>query len=396
MFVNFFFELKERGISISPASFLILHKAFDKGLIATFDDFYTTARSVLIKSERYFDLYDRAFARYFKGIEAPEMDNAEFDRLAELLADEWSEDPKEFSYALGMSELEMQKLAPRELAELLIERMTGRDKRRDGDAKRSGAGGTSPVGASGNNPEGMRVGGISKSKTAVKLALERRYKDYSIEGPLTCASIGEALKRLRNMVPCGPRDKINVNESIYQTVKNGGEIELAFDKNIKDRLKVFLFIDNGGWSMDPHIPLVQTLFDHVRDQFKDLKTFYFHNTIFDTVWSDPKRYTKQRKVEEFERYDPETRLIFTGDAGMSTYELLGNGGSFYAYARSGKPSIERLTFLRNTFAHCVWLNPVRQSEWQDTETISIIGDVIPMFPLTVDGIEKAVSHLMSK
>ena len=136
----------------------------------------------------------------------------------------------------------------------------------------------------------MRVGGVSRNKSAVKVAMDRRYKDYSLNGPLTQPMIGEALKRLRNMVPAGPRDQINVDETIYQTMKNAGEIEIVFDRSLKDRLKVILAIDNGGWSMDPYIPVVQTLFDYARAQFKDVKTYFFHNTIYGTVWEDPGRY----------------------------------------------------------------------------------------------------------
>ena len=148
-------------------------------------------------------------------------------------------------------------------------------------------GGTSPVGHSGHHPEGMRVGGMSQNKSAVKVAMERRYKDYSLRGPLTQSMVGEALKRLRNMIPDGPEDTVDIDETIYQTMKNGGEIEILFKRSLKDRLKLILAIDNGGWSMDPYIPVVQTLFDYAKDQFKDIKTFFFHNTIYDTVVERP-------------------------------------------------------------------------------------------------------------
>jgi uncharacterized protein with von Willebrand factor type A (vWA) domain len=242
----------------------------------------------------------------------------------------------------------------------------------------------------------MRIGGTSRSKSAVKVAGERRYKDYSVDAPLTNASIGEALKRLRNLVPSGPRDQINVDESIYQTVKNAGEIEIAFDRSLKDRLKVFLLIDNGGWSMDPFIPLVQTLFDYSRAQFKDLKTFFFHNTVYETVWEDPRRYTKPVRVDEFGRFDPETRLIFIGDASMAPHELTARNGSIYAFETSGKPSLERLKLLSHLFTHSVWLNPVPEHAWGYTQTIQVIKDIITMYPLTLDGLEKAVHYLKQK
>ncbi|MCP4754454.1 MAG: hypothetical protein GY866_26530 [Proteobacteria bacterium] len=396
MFVSFFYTLKEAGIYISPTAFLTLQKALSIGLINTLDQFYTTARSILIKSERYFDLYDQVFAYHFKGVELPDHESMEMDEIARAMLEQWLKDPKELADALGIDESELKHLSPDELIEYFKERLKEQDERHDGGDKWIGTGGTSPVGNSGHNPGGLRIGGQSRYKSAVKVAGERRYRDYSGDGPLTNASIGEALKRLRNLIPSGPKDQINIDESIYQTVKNGGEIEIAFDRSLKDRLKVFLLIDNGGWSMDPFIPVVQTLFDYARAQFKDVKTFFFHNTVYDTVWEDPKRYTKARTVDEFVRFDPDTRLIFVGDASMAPHELMSRNGSIYAYETSGKPSIERLMFLADNFPHCVWLNPVPRHTWSYTQTIQAIGQIMTMFPLSLDGLEGAVSHLMTK
>ncbi|MCP4753310.1 MAG: hypothetical protein GY866_20665 [Proteobacteria bacterium] len=396
MFVNFFYTLKEVGIFISPTAFLTLQKALNQGLVNSLDDFYTTARAILVKSERYFDLYDQVFAHHFKGVELPDHEGMELDEIAKAMLDQWLKDPKELADALGIDESELLKLSPDELLEYFKERLKDQDERHEGGKKWIGTGGTSPVGNSGYNPGGMRVGGKSRYKSATKVASERRYKDYSGDAPLTNATIGEALKRLRNLVPTGPRDQINVDESIYQTVKNGGDIEIAFDRRLKDRLKVFLLIDNGGWSMDPYIPVVQTLFDYSRAQFKDVKTYFFHNTVYDNVWEDPKRYTKPQTVNEFVRYDSETRLIFVGDASMAPHELMALNGSIYAFETSGKPSIDRLMFLADNFRHCVWLNPVPEHVWKYTQTISAIGSVFTMFPLSLDGLEGAVAHLMAK
>ena len=160
----------------------------------------------------------------------------------------------------------------------------------------------------------MRVGGVSRDTSAVKLALERRYKDYTRSGLLTQDMVGEALKRLRNMIPVGPEDKVDIDKTIYQTMKNCGEIEIVFSRSLKDRLKVILAIDNGGWSMDPYIPVVQTLFDYARSQFKDLKTCFFHNTVYYVLWEDPARVNRPLKVENFSTFDPQTRLIQIGRA----------------------------------------------------------------------------------
>ena len=252
------------------------------------------------------------------------------------------------------------------------------------------------MGHSGYHPEGMRVGGESKNKSAVKVAMERRYKDYSHEGPLTQAMVGEALKRLRNMVPSGPKDQVDVDETIYQTMRNAGEIEILFESSLRDKLKIVLAIDNGGWSMDPHVEVVQTLFDYARSQFKEIKTYFFHNTVYDRLWEDPARRVKAKRVEEFAGNDPETRLIFVGDASMAPYELMGVDGSVYVSDRSGNPSISRLRYLSEIFSHSVWLNPVAEGMWHYTRTIGEIADIFPMFELSLDGLDKAITHLMAK
>ncbi len=395
MFIDFFYKLKDAGIPVSPTAFLTLQKALSKGLIQSLSDFYTVSRAILVKSERNFDLYDQIFAHYFEGAEMPDLDGLELDNIAKALLEEWLKNPKEIADALGIDKSALKNLTPDELLEYFKERLKEQTERHDGGNKWIGTGGTSPVGHSGYHPEGMRVGGVSRNKSALKVANERRYKDYSRSGPLTQQLMGEALKRLRNLIPSGPRDQVNVDESIYQTMKNAGEIEIVFDRSLKDRLKVILAIDNGGWSMDPHVPVVQTLFNYARSEFKDLKTYFFHNTIYDTLWQDPSRYKKPVRVDEFARKDPETRLILVGDASMAPYELMARDGSIYVHERSGLASIERLQLLADTFPRNVWLNPVPERMWPYTRTINAISRIFPMFELTIDGLEQAVTHLMA-
>ena len=396
MFTNFFFTLKDSGIPVSPTSFLTFQKALREGLVQSLEDLYTASRSILVKSERYFDLFDQVFAHHFEGADLPEDLGVEVDDMLRAMLEEWLQDPKSLADALGMDEADINKLTPEELLEYFKERLKDQTERHDGGNRWIGTGGTSPVGHSGYHPGGMRVGGQSRNKSAVKVAMERRYKDYSLSGPLTQAMVGEALKRLRNMLPSGPKDQVDIDETIYQTMKNGGEIEIIFGRSLKDRLKVILAIDNGGWSMDPYIPVVQTLFDYARNQFKDIKTYFFHNTVYGAVWEDPARSRKPQMVAEFARFDPETRLIMLGDASMAPYELMASNGSIYAYERSGKPSIEQLQFLAKTFPHCVWLNPVPSRMWGYTQTINTIRQIFPMFELSIDGLEKAVEQLMAK
>lgn len=396
MFINFFYLLKKVGIPVSPTSFLQLQKALSMGLICSLNEFYTAARTILVKSERYFDLYDQVFAHFFEGAELVEPDEIILNDMARAMLEEWLQSPKDMARALGADEKELAKMTPEELIDYFLKKLKEQTESHHGGGKWIGTGGTSPVGHSGYHPGGMRVGGVSRNKSAVKVAMDRRYRDYSQEGPLTQSQMGEALKRLRNMVPVGPKDQINIDETIYQTMKNAGEIEIIFDRSFKDRLKIVLAIDNGGWSMDPYIAMVQTLFNYARAQFKDVKTLFFHNTIYDNLWEDPRRYHKPVSVDEMVRLDPETRIIIVGDASMAPYELMATDGSIHLEERSGKPSIQRLQFIRDTFPHTIWLNPKMEQEWEWTRTIQVIRDIIPMFELTLDGLEKAVGHLMSK
>ncbi len=396
MFIDFFYTLKDVGIPISPTLFLTLHKALNTGLVNSLNDFYTSSRTILVKSERYFDLFDQVFAHHFQGTELPDIESFELDEIARAMLEEWLKNPRILADALGIDESELSKLTPDELIEYFKERLKEQTEAHHGGSKWIGTGGTSPVGHSGYHPGGMRVGGVSRNKSAVKVAMERRYKDYARSGPLTQDLIGEALKRLRNLIPSGPKNQVDINETIYQTMKNGGEIEIIFSRSIKDRLKVILAIDNGGWSMDPYISVVQTLFDYAGDQFKDIKTYFFHNTIYDNLWEDPSRCKKPQKVKEFVRFDSETRFILVGDASMAPYELMATDGSIHIEERSGKPSIEHLKFLSQFFPHSVWLNPIQERMWNYTHTISTIRQIFPMFELSLDGLEKAVSHLMAK
>lgn len=394
MFIRFFFSLKEMGIPVSPTAFLSLHRAMACNLVNSLDDFYIAARCILVKSERHFDVYDQVFARTFEGVELVGGDDLDDERLAMGLLREWLENPKILADALDLDAKTLSKMSPEELLDYFKQRLRDQKGRHDGGSKWIGTGGTSPVGHSGLHPGGMRVGGVSRNSSALKIAGERRYRDYSLAGPLTAGALGEALKRLRHLVPEGKRDRINVDASIYQTMKNGGEIEIIFDRAIVDRLKIILAIDNGGWSMDPYINLVRILFQYAKSQFKDLKIYYFHNTIYDLLWEDPGRHKKPVRLEDLVHSGPETRMIVVGDASMAPYELMAADGSIYAYERSGRPSIERLKYLTGIFPHIIWMNPIPEKQWYLTPTINIINSIVPMFELSLDGLEKAVNQLM--
>jgi uncharacterized protein with von Willebrand factor type A (vWA) domain len=396
VFTAFFYKLREAGVAVSPTSFLRLQKAISLGLVNSLEDLYISARAILVKSERYFDLYDQVFAHHFRGADLPKGEGIAVNEAARILLEEWLNDPEGVARALGDDPEELAHLTPQELIEYFLKRLKEQTEAHHGGNKWIGTRGTSPVGHSGVYAGGMRVGGSGHGLNAVKVALDRRYRDYSQEGPLTQSQIGEALKRLRHMVPSGPKDQVNIAKTLYETMRNAGEIEIVFDRTLKDRLKVILLIDNGGWSMEPYVGIVQLLFDYARAQFKDLKTYYFHNTVYDTVWSDPSRRRKPQKVGEFIRLDPETRLIIVGDASMAPYELMATDGSIHIEERSYIPSIDRLHLLARIFRHSAWLNPRPETEWNFVRTLQTIRKIFPMFELTLDGLEKAVRHLAQK
>ena len=396
MFVSFFYDLRDNGIPATPTAFLRLQNALSLGLIITWDDFYTVARAILVKSERNFDAYDEVFARFFTGVEKRTPEELDIDDAVRALLDEWLREPDELAKALGLSKEELRRMTGEELVNYVLERLKDQKGSHHGGSKWIGTGGRSPVGHSGHRPGGMRVGGASRNRSAIKVAMERRYRDYSKTAPLSHAHIGEALKRLRRLVPEGPRDVVSVDRTIYQTMRNAGEIEIVFDRRLTDRLKILLLIDNGGWSMEPYVETVRTLFHYARSQFKELSIRYFHNTVGDRVWADPERRRQPEAVEDLARRDPETRLIFVGDASMAPEELLAIDGSIMVEYRQKQPSIERLKMLAAAFRHTAWFNPMSASLWKHGETISIIRKVVPMFELNLEGLEKAVRHLTTR
>lgn len=396
MFVPFFYALRDRGVPVTPTAFLRLQKALCMGMITSLDDFYTVARSILVKSERDFDTYDRVYAELFAGADPPSLEGLSLDEAARALLEQWVNVPVDLAKALGLSEKELRRLNAAELEQYLLDRLKDQKAVHYGGRKWVGTGGVSPVGHSGNRPGGMRIGGASRGRSASKVALERRYRDYSRTAPLTRSQMGEALKRLRRLVPEGPRDVLNVEKTVYQTMRNAGEIDIVFDRRLADRLKILLLIDNGGWSMEPYVDTVRALFHYARAQFKDLTIRYFHNTVGDRVWCDPERRSRPEEVEGLVRRDPDTRLIFVGDASMAPEELLDIDGSIMLEYRQKQPSIERLKTLASTFRHTAWLNPMTSSLWDHGETITHIRKIIPMFELNLEGLEKAVRHLTAR
>jgi uncharacterized protein with von Willebrand factor type A (vWA) domain len=393
MFINFFYSLREAGVPVSPTSLLTLHKALHKGLITDMDDLYVSARTILVKNERFFDRYDLVFSHHFAGGAMLDSNWPDLDDAALELLDQWLRNPETTARLLGEEISDLEGLSRAELLEYFLARLLEQKGEHHGGARWIGTGGTSPVGHSGLHPSGMRISGDSTRQSAIMAARARRYRDYSGQGILTRSTMGEALKRLRNLVPAGAKDQLNIDKTIYSTVKIGGEIDLVFEQRLKDRLKIILAIDNGGWSMEPHVKIVQILFDYARAQFKDIKTFYFHNTIYDTLWQDPSRSKKPFPVDDLQRLDPETRFIIVGDGNMAPFELSTRDGSIHIQDRNGRTSLEALQFIAKTYPHAAWLNPIQKKKWSHSRSIAMIKQIFPMFELSLDGLEKAVSYL---
>lgn len=399
MFVPFFYELRARGIPITATAFLRLQKALNLGLVNSLGDFYIAGRAIMVKSERYFDLYDRLFAHYFQGVEFKTPEDEELEEIVRNLLIEWLKDPKELARILGIGEEELKKYTPEELIKYFLDRLKEQMERHDGGDKWIGTGGTSPVGHSGYHPGGMRIGGAGGGKSAIKVAMERRWKDYALEGPIDQSQMAEALKRLRHLQPAGPKDQLNIRETIYQTVKKAGEIEIVFDRRLKDKLKVILMMDNGGWSMDPYIEICRTLFKYASDNFKEVKTYYFHNCVYDRVYEDPQRHRQPLKTLDFAKADPQTRLLIVGDASMAPYELMDQHGCIEYEEPQTRSGYYWLQNLSRIFPHSAWLNPKCSEHWEFTAgnyTISKIKEIFPMFDFTLDGLEDAVNQLIKK
>lgn len=390
MFLDFFRALKEEGIPVSLKALLSLEKALEAGTVASLDDFYVVARGILIKSERYFDLYDRLFGAHFKAlaVDLPRSVEARMEKLLE----QWLAERSRMAGALP----DGTELTPEELEAYFAARLQDQKERHDGGTRWIGTSGASPVGWGGSHPTGMRVMGRSTRLSALKVAAQRRYYDYREHRRLDASQLGEALNRLRLLTPTGPRNRVDVEATIGATMKNGGEIEIVYSRELRDRLRVVLLIDNGGVSMDPHVGVVKALFDHARGQFKDLKVGYFHNTIYDRVWQHPRRTAGVVTLEELAKEGRETRLIIVGDASLSPYELLYPDGRIQWGDRSSAPGIMELRRLRNQFPHAVWLNPVGEHLWRYTQTIGMIAAVFPMFELSLVGLEKAAATLMER
>ncbi|MDR9467196.1 VWA domain-containing protein [Marinospirillum sp.] len=390
MLIDFFQEVRAAGVPATPRELLDLIRALEADLaFADEEDFYLLARTCLVKDEKYYDRFDLAFSSYFKGIGSLD------DLLEKVIPDDWlrktfekylSDEEKEKIKSLGSLE---------KLMEEFKNRLEEQEKRHAGGNKWVGTGGTSPFGHSGYHPEGIRVGGQSKNRRAVKVWEKREFRNLDDSQSLGNRNIQVALKRLRQFARTGANEELDLEGTIRATARNAGHLDLKMVREKHNSVKVLLLLDVGG-SMDDHIEMLEELFTACRSEFKHLEHFYFHNCLYESVWKDNKRRFNERTptVDLLHKYGPDYKIIFVGDASMSPYEVAMPGGSVEHFNEEpGQAWIKRVT---DTWDKVVWLNPVPRKYWEYTQSIGMLRQLLGdrMYPLTLEGLDAAMRELV--
>ena len=389
MLINLFNTLKDTGVPCTLRELLDLLTALDKRLVfANTDEFYFLSRAILVKDEKNYDKFDRAFDIYFKGLETLD------DVIQALIPDEWLR--KEFEKFLTPEELEKIK-SMGGLEKLLDEfkkRLEEQKERHEGGDKWVGTGGTSPYGNSGMNPEGIRVDGEGKEGKAVKVWQKRDFKNLDDSIELGTRNIKIALRRLRKFVRESHNEEFDLDGTVRSTAKNAGLLDIKMVPEKANAVKVIVLFDVGG-SMDPHVKICEELFSACKTEFKNLEYFYFHNFIYETVWKDNSRRHNERieTTELFQKYSQDYKIIFIGDATMAPYEITNAGGSIEHW--NEEPGSLWMKKFYSNFEKLIWLNPVPQDHWDYSASIELSRTLIDdqMFPLTIKGLEDGMSFL---
>jgi uncharacterized protein with von Willebrand factor type A (vWA) domain len=389
MLIDFFLHLKAARLPVSTREFLTLLEALEARVVSlSLDDFYALARTCLVKDEAHFDRFDVAFASYFKGVEAI------FDIRA-TIPEEWLR--KEFERLLSAEDkARIEALGGWEkLMETFKQRLAEQKGRHAGGSKWIGTGGTSPFGAYGYNPEGIRVGQEgSGSRSAVKVWDERSFRNLDGDVELNTRNIKVALRKLRRFAREGVPEELDLEGTIEGTAKNAGWLDLHMVPERRNRVKVLLFLDVGG-SMDPHVRVCEELFSAAKSEFRHLEYFYFHNCVYDVVWRDNSRRSFERVPTQdiLHKYGPDWKLVFVGDAAMSPYELTQAGGSV-EYSNA-EPGIVWLKRLFDHFRRVAWWNPEPARAWEYTRSTQLVLQVLGprMFPLTLSGVAEGIDAL---
>lgn len=393
MFINLFYTLRTYGVPVSTRELLDLYALLETGIVfADREQFYELIRLCMVKDEKYFDKFDRAMADYFEGIDTLDID----ELMAKLgnIPKEWLElklDPNNLTEAQRRL---LKKYGSLEaLMKALEERLKEQKERHQGGNKWVGTGGTSPFGAYGDHPEGVRVGGESRKRSAVKVWEQRKYRDLDTDNQLETRSMQMALRKLRKFARDGAADELDIGSTIKKTAQNG-MLDVQLRPERRNRVKVLMLFDIGG-SMDSYIEACERLFAAAKNEFKTLEFFYFHNCVYEYVWTENARRNASAvpTLDVLHKYGSDYRVIFVGDAAMSPYELLSVGGSVeYMSQDTGQAWLKRIT---NHFDKVAWLNPETPSYWQYTQTIGLIKDIMQghMYPMTLHGIEDMTKYL---
>lgn len=389
MLVQFFLGLKNAGIPVTIRELLDLIAGLESRLaFINVDEFYQLARVCMVKDEKYYDRFDKGFAAYFSEV------NSLDDIIDAMIPDDWLR--REFLKQL--SDEEKAKIESLGGLDKLIEEFKKRlDEQKDrhaGGNKWIGTGGTSPYGHSGYNPEGIRIGGESTNKKAVKVWERRDFKNLDDNVELGTRNIKVALRRLRKFARTGAADELDINDTISSTARNGGMLDLKMVPERHNAVKVLLFFDVGG-SMDPHIRVCEELFSAARTEFKHMEYYYFHNYIYESVWDNNVRRHSERiqLLDVLHKYSSDYKVIFVGDASMSPYEIVQPGGSVEHWnEESGELWMRR---LRESYHKVAWLNPVLPQDWHWTQSIKLVEEQMEghMYPMTLGGLEQAMAYL---
>ena len=393
MFINLFYTLRTYGVPVSTRELLDLYALLETGIVfADREQFYELIRLCMVKDEKYFDKFDRAMADYFEGIDTLDID----ELMAKLgnIPKEWLElklDPNNLTEAERRL---LKKYGSLEaLMKALEERLKEQKERHQGGNKWVGTGGSSPFGAYGDHPEGIRVGGESRKRSAVKVWEQRKYRDLDTDNQLETRSMQMALRKLRKFARDGAADELDIGSTIKKTAQKG-MLDVQLRPERRNRVKVLMLFDIGG-SMDSYIEACERLFAAAKNEFKTLEFFYFHNCVYEYVWTENARRNASAvpTLDVLHKYGSDYRVIFVGDAAMSPYELLSVGGSVeYMSQDTGQAWLKRIT---NHFDKVAWLNPEAPSYWQYTQTIGLIKDIMQghMYPMTLHGIEDMTKYL---
>ena len=390
MLSGFFVKLKNHKIPVSIKEWLTLLEAMQKDVISpSIDEFYYLSRTTLVKDEQNFDKFDRAFGEYFKGIES--VAGVELDVPLEWLLKQaelkLSPEEKAMIEALGGWD---------KLMEALKKRLEEQKGRHQGGNKWIGTAGTSPFGAYGYNPEGVRIGQDgSRNRSAVKVWDAREYRNLDDSVELGTRNIKVALRRLRKFAREGAPEELDLDTTIDKTARNAGYLDLSMRPERHNAVKVLMFLDIGG-SMDDHVKLCEELFSAAKTEFKHLEYFYFHNCLYDYVWKDNRRRHSERTrtFDIMHKYGHDYKLVFVGDATMSPYEVLQPGGSIeYSNDEAGAVWLKRML---EVYPRAVWLNPEPEEIWPYRQSIGILREIMGgrMYATTIQGLERAMRALV--